>query len=488
MLNHDNLTKWTVRAAIAIWLSIDVAIAPDAPAQTPPRPHKRLVISELPQAQVDKKIAINLGENVLEITQSMSNRTPNLMADLVFVLDASTNMIGEITEIRKRLTDVVDEFEAGLIDYKVAISTYRQVNGVPRTRTQPLTSDLAASQTELRKLRQSARNSAPGYGLDAILQVLRETNFRSEASKHLLVVTHSNLQTAWSIRKAKEKILSQIIDQCKHDDIHINVIGRSESAQIQLATETGGKFHPISDNGQIRDKSLNTDAVYKSIQKIERIFKLTAHHIGTTVRQPTDIVFMFDSSLSMDTKVDEICRGVDEMANVLDSAGVDYQFGVIRFWAESGGGQSVVLVTNPPLATNQVKRLFGLPKHGDEHLLDAVMEGVPKLKTSTNRQLVLVIITDEPTSNREEKGYTVDKTIEVCRRTGAQVNVIGASLPRIVVTQGNRNITRVREHSQRIGVLINTVPSVDFQKRVAKATNGIHYVMPDSTTIADERR
>ena len=65
MLNHHNLTKWTVRVAIAIWLSIDVPIVLDAPAQTPPRPHRRLVISELPQAQVDKDIAINLGENVL---------------------------------------------------------------------------------------------------------------------------------------------------------------------------------------------------------------------------------------------------------------------------------------------------------------------------------------------------------------------------------------------------------------------------------------
>lgn len=488
MLNHDNFTKWIVWVAVAIWLITELAIDLDASAQTRLRRQRRLVMPQLPQAQIDKDVATNLGENVLEIAQNVSDRTPYLMVDLVFVLDASTNMMGEITEIRKRLIDVVDQFDAGMIDYKISISSYRLVDGAPRIRTQPLTSDLAANQTELRKLRQAARNSAPGYGLDAILKVLNETNFRSLASKHLLVVTHSNLNTSWVKRMAKEKVISQIIDQCKQDDIRINMIGQSDLVQIQLATGTGGKFHPISNNGQIRDISSNTDAIYKSIQKIERIFKLTANHIGTTVRQPTDIVFVFDSSLSMDAKVDEICRGVDEMVNVLDTAGLDYQFGVIRFWAESGGGQSVVLVTNPPLAANQVKRLFGLQKQGDEHLLDAVIEGVPKLKTSTNRQLVLVIITDEPTSNREEKGYTVDKAIEVCRSAGLQVNVIGASLPRIVVTHGNKSITRVREHSPRIGMLINTAPSVDFQKRVTKATNGIYYVMPGSETTADERR
>ena len=165
----------------------------------------------------------------------------------------------------------------------------------------------------------------------------------------------------------------------------------------------------------------------KSILKTEGIFKLTAQHIAATALRPTDIIFMLDSSLSMETKVEKICRGIDEFVNALDAAKVDYRFGVVRFWAASGGGQSIVLVTKPPLNANQIKRLFQMPKQGDEHLLDAVIEGVPKLETPTNRKLVLVIVTDEPTSHRAEKGYTVDQAIGVRRMVEAQVNVIGAS-------------------------------------------------------------
>ena len=104
---------------------------------------------------------------------------------------------------------------------------------MPRITTQTFESDLVGIQAWLREL-QISRNAETGYGLDATLQTLRETNFRPEASKHLLVVTNSRLQTAWTAEKAKDKIVKEIVDLCKQGDIHINIIGINESAQIQL--------------------------------------------------------------------------------------------------------------------------------------------------------------------------------------------------------------------------------------------------------------
>jgi len=113
------------------------------------------------------------------------------------------------------------------------------------------------------------------------------------------------------------------------------------------------------------------------------------------------------------------------MVSVFNAAGLDYRFGMIRFWAAVGGGESTVVITKPPLEAEQVKSLFRLPKNGDEHLLDAIIEGVPKLRTEEGRNLVLIIVTDEPTSKRSEKGYTAGKAISVCRGAFARVYVIG---------------------------------------------------------------
>ena len=135
-------------------------------------------------------------------------------------------------------------------------------------------------------------------------------------------------------------------------------------------------------------------------------------------------------------KIDRICAGIDEMANILNSAGINYRFGVIRFWAAIGSGESVVVLTKPPLNIEQVKRLYRAPKQGDKHLLGAVIKGVPKIKTPTDRQLVLVIVTDGSTRHRAEKGYTVNQAIGICRRAGAQVNVIGESSMNIYSYKG----------------------------------------------------
>ena len=97
-----------------------------------------------------------------------------------------------------------------------------------------------------------------------------------------------------------------------------------------------------------------------------------------------------------------------------------------------------------------------------------MIKGVPKIKTPEDRRLVLVIVTDGSTGHRAEKGYTVDQAIGICRRVGAQVNVIGESS------------MSIRSYKGRFGGRAMS-PSVDFQKRVAEITNGVHYVMPEAS-------
>jgi hypothetical protein len=467
-----NFTKRIAWALIAVWLSIDSAVVLEVAAQARRTRRQRVVMPQQRQETVNTDITTDLKSNILAIAQRVSSQSQNSMVDLVFVIDSSRDMMDGISVIQKSLIDMANVFEEDLIDYQFAHVSFQKVAGTSRTTIQSFENDLVASQAWFREL-QMSRSAETGDGLDAILQTIRETNFRLEARKHILVLTNSRLQTAWTAEKAKDKIVKEIVNLCKQDNIHVNIIGKSERAQIQLTAKTGGKFYAISGGGQKGVKFVDLGDLDKSILKIEGVFRLTAQHIAATVKQPADVVFMFDSSLSMAAKsnkikTDKICAGIDEMASILNSTGINYRFGVIRFWSAIGSGDSVVVLSKPPLNTEQVKRLYRAPKQGDKHLLGAVIKGVPKIKTPVDRQLVLVIVTDGSAGHRAAKGYTVNQAIGVCRKAGAQVNVIGESS------------MNVHSYKGRFGGRAVS-PSVEFQKRVAETTNGVHYVMPETS-------
>ncbi len=472
MEHSRTLTRRLAWIIMVIWLSFDATSAIEVSAQARRIRRERVVMPQQNSVGPNANLSTSMTDNLLEIIRNIGSHSQNLMVDLVFIIDGSRNMMNVISAIENKLVDMADIFEENLIDYQFAQSSFEKVAGAPQSTTQSFERDLVASQSWFRELKMS-RRAETGYGLDVTLQTLKETNFRPEASKHLLIVTNSRLQTAWTVEKAKDKIVKEIVNLCKLDDIHINIIGVSESAQIQLTAKTGGEFRAISGIRQKRIKFVNSGDLDKSILKIEGVFKLTAQHIAATANQPTDIVFMFDSSLSMAAKAnkiktDRVCAGIDEMASILESAGINYRFGVMRFWSAIGSGESVEVLSKPPLSTEQVKRLYRAPKQGDKHLLGAVIKGVPKIKTPADRRLVLVIVTDGSTGHRAEKGYSVNQAIGICRRVGAQVNVIGESS------------MSIRSYKGRFGGRAMS-SSVDFQKRVAEITNGVHYVMPEAS-------
>lgn len=469
MINYDTLMRKFAWAILVISLSIDGVVAVEVMAQNRRLRRGRLALPQERKEKTNTDTTKNSAQNVLEIARSMSDKAENQMVDLVFIIDSSRSMANVISAIQRGLVDVASVFEERLVYCQFAQTSFEKRVGVPRMATQSFESDLVAIQARLRKL-QASRNAKTGCGLDAILKTMREIEFRPDASKHLLVVTNSSLQTASTAEKAKDKMVREIVDLCEQDNVHINIIGVRESIQIQLTTRTDGKFRTISGDAPERIRFVSHGDLDKSILNIGRIFKQTAKHIVQTRKKSIDIIFMVDSSLRMagttaKIKVDRICEGIDEMANILNSAGVDYRFGVIRFWAATSSSESVVVFTKPPLTTAQVKQLFCTPKQGERNLLDAVVKSVPKLNTPNNRQLVLVIVTDRSTEHREEKGYTVDQAIGVCLTAGAQVNVIGESLMHICSYKGRLSVS--------------TKPlSIVFQTRVTEITNGVHHVMP----------
>ncbi len=433
----------------------------------PPRRKHRIMVD--PGAKKEKDtLKADIGASLKDIAKRATQHTQNLKIDVVFVVDGGRQMLGHLADLEKRFVDILAVIETKTMDYRFALVSFHSVYGEPRVNFHQWTFDYLKIENAFRDMRvESGNNIESGYGLDAVIKGLNELEFREDAITQFVVVTASRLRTSWTEAKAKSKISQQIIDLCRRNDVQLNCIGISEKVQAELTDETNGVWYPIDSNQRQMDgQRIRSGATIadKALLRIDGLFKRIAENLVESNPGKVDVVFVFDYSLSMQTKTEPACEGLDLMVSVFKSAGLDYQFGIIRFWAAVGGGESTIVVTKPPLEAEQVKSLFRLPKNGDEHLLDAIIEGVPRLRTEQGRDLVLIIVTDESTSKRSEKGYTAGRAISVCRGAFARVYVIGG-------------VTSMRSSSI----------SDNFQRQVAQITKGEHYIMPGST-IADEGR
>ena len=163
--------------------------------------------------------------------------------------------------------------------------------------------------------------------------------------------------------------------------------------------------------------------------------------------EPTvDIVIVLDYSRSMGGKSQAIMLGLSTLIGRLDILPIKYRIGLIRF-AEAKDAIKVIngaVVTPMPLTEAMLESLMEAPFGGDEHLIDAIVEGVPKVRFSPYASRFLLILTDEPTTG----SYPPARAIEVCQSLGIRAYVIGHPLPN------------------------------DFQTTLAEKTGGRFYQMP----------
>ncbi len=433
-----------------------------------------IMVSSDGMQRTDETAIDKIGKHLVDVAQRVSHESTKQMVDLVFVIDGK--LVGKEPEkIQRWLADMTSVFDESTIDHRAAFIWFQ--GDASQMRGKPLEKGLVIFEEGFGKSPMRFKGVVARHGLDAIMTGLAELEFRLNAEKesrdndeyfwegekhvwdgekHFVIITSDPLKTDWGAGREVE-LVEKILERCREDEIQIHIIGMSEEIQVQLAYLSGGKWYEAPER-QRKDELVLTDLFMPFMSKVDEIFKHIAQHIAETVQQPIDLVFLFDSSLSMDNKVEDICTGLDALVQVFDGEGLDYRFGVIRFWAAGDSGSSV-LTTKPPLNAEQVKQLFRRPRRGNEHLLDAIMRGVPKLETPNNRKLVLIIVTDEPASSGRGTGYTYTGSVEVCRHAGAQVNIIGG----------------VRPLASRSGMFVD---ADQFQRVIIEATNGTGYIMP----------
>ncbi len=356
-------------------------------------------------------------ENVMKsLAKEIVDTSDGGPIDVVFIVDASGSMGDNIKGVADHLVDMIDVYEASEIDYELGLTEFATRGNKNVIKVHQLTDRLKDYKLNLLSIVPRGDERA----LDAIAQTVQELKFRATSKKHFIIVTDEPLESL------KNRTLQDAIALCREFGIYVNVLGLPNRGHQLIAQETDGKWHAIPEN-PVKYKSFSRQHKTLLAKEKARLLRYatwqTADVIGkqvlkSTQNAPVDVLLFIDGSKSMEEKVPNILDQLELWMRDWDNALIDYQIGVVRF------RKSVILnrvnVFNPPQTLQQIRKIVELPCQEDEGLLSAISEGLRRIKLRPNAQLHIILITDEPVSEK-----TSASTIQFLREKHAVVSVLG---------------------------------------------------------------
>ena len=174
-----------------------------------------------------------------ELTEDIITASGGAPVDVVFVIDASGSMGDNINAVAEYLGQMIDAYKASEIDYQLGL-THFSINekNQNRIRVFQLTQDLSKIQTALYGIELGGDEHA----LDAINETMMKLRFRSNAVKHLILVTDEPFTSLHGFT------VDDAINRCRKNKVSVNVLGIDEPKHKWLAAVTGGTWHAIPIN------------------------------------------------------------------------------------------------------------------------------------------------------------------------------------------------------------------------------------------------
>ncbi len=278
------------------------------------------------------------------------------------------------------------------------------------------------------------------------MQTVQELRFRPTSKRHFILVTDEPLTSLNGIA------LANAIGHCREFGIYVNVLGLPLDGHQSLAAQTGGKWHLIpeaSTTPQMARRSNRTLTARNKAVSLRNAQWADVAKVGDAALRfggsiPVDIVLFIDSSKSMEDKLPNFLQQLDILVRDWDNAFIDYQIGVVRF--RSRASVNMINVYNPPQTLEQIRKIVELPCQDDEMLLDAVAEGMRRLKLRPDAQPYFILVTDEP-------------------------------------AEGEYSPLAITQMLEQKHVLVNVVGTYDdFQQQVATKTGGVWVPIPEGQT------
>ena len=367
---------------------------------------KRKVLPKVSFPQVMKKLA----QDIVETSEGGP-------IDVVFVIDTSGSMRDNIEAVTKHLKEMVDIYKASKIDYALGVTKFwagKEGNKITVVQ-------LTKSFTEYKRTLQEIITHQDENALDAVVQTVKELRFRPTSKKHFILVTDEPFTSKMGLSVA------DTIAHCREFGIYVNVLGLPLDEHQILAAETDGKWHLIPEEPRPqmaqrpnRAMSPRSKAVsLRNAQWSDVHTKIGSHVLQRSTYTPLDIILFVDSSESMDDKLPNFLQELDILVRKWDNALIDYQIGVVRF--RSRASVNMINVYNPPQTLEQIRKIVELPRQDDEMLLDAVAEGLRRLKLRQDAQTYFILVTDEPA----EGEYSSLAIIQMLQQKQVLVSVVG---------------------------------------------------------------
>ena len=357
-----------------------------------------------------------------------------------------------IEAVTEHLTEMVDIYKASKIDYALGVTefwVYKEHNVINEEHNVINVVQLTKSYTECKRTLQaiSSHLYQDENALDAVVQTVKELRFRPTSKKHFILVTDEPLTSREGLK------VKDAIAYCREFGIYVNVLGLPLDEHQLLAAETGGKWHLIPEAPQPQpqmarrfNRSLTARNKAVSLRNAQwaDVAKVGDAALGFGGSIPVDIVLFIDSSKSMEDKLPNFLQQLDILVRDWDNAFIDYQIGVVRF--RSRASVNMVNVYNPPQTLEKIRKIVELPCQDNETLLDAIAEGMRRLKLRPNAQPYFILVTDEPA----EGEYSPLAIIQMLEEKHVLVNVVGTY--------------------------------DDFQQQVATKTGGVWVPIPEGQT------
>ncbi len=400
------------------------------PAQLAEIREKRKALPHVPFPRLMKKLA----QEIVETSEGGP-------IDVVFVIDASGSMRDNIKAVVEHLKEMVDVYKASKIDYALGATEFWANQNRNRITVFQLTKSFVTYKRTLQAIDIHQDENA----LDAIVQTVKELQFRATSKRHFILVTDE----PFTSREGLE--VKDAIAYCREFGVYVNVLGLPIDEHQKLAAATGGKWHVIPEEPkpQVAQPIIVKKTQRGKAQSLRRAQWADVTKIGNDLLQhgsnrPVDIILFVDSSKSMDDKLPHFLQQLDFIVRDWDNALIDYQIGVVRF--RSRASVNIVNVFNPPQTLKQIRKIVELPCQENEMLLDAVAEGLRKVKLRPNAQPYFILITDEPADGE----YSSLAIIKMLQQKHVLVSVVGTY--------------------------------DDFQQQVASETGGIWVPIPEGHT------
>ena len=337
--------------------------------------------------------------------------------DVVFVIDASGSMGDNIRSVIEHLKEMVDVYKASKINYALGVTEFWASKDGNRIKVVQLT----RSFTEYKRTLQEITTHNDENALDAVVQTVKELQFRPTSKKHFILVTDEPLTSREGLG------VTDAIAHCREFGVYVNVLGLPLDEHQMLAAETGGKWHLIPEEPrpqltQKLNRMMNPRSKAVSLRNAQWAdvsTKIGSDVLKRSTYTPLDIILFVDSSESMDDKLPHFLKQLDVLVRDLDNALADYQIGVVRF--RSRASVNMINVYNPPQTLKQIRKIVELPCQDDETLLDAVAEGLRRLKLRPDAHPYFILVTDEPA----EGEYSSLAIIQMLQQKQVFVSVVG---------------------------------------------------------------